>query len=93
MNADSVRRMTGAKSLMLLGAIAVLAAFMLSIKEVHRFLNTGAVIPLLLTAVIAEQVNRRNPSRAQVRGLLSGIQIVGFVLSASIMVAAGVLRQ
>ena len=55
---DGVRKVISMKALILAVAISLITIAMLSIGKDHHFLRTGAVIPLLLIAVIAEQINR-----------------------------------
>jgi hypothetical protein len=81
------------KALMLALAVLILVFSMLAVKGAHRFLSTGAVIPVLLVAVIAEQIRRRGAVRMQTSRALSVVQVSGFVLSVAMLIAAGTLRQ
>jgi hypothetical protein len=93
MTAGSLCMTNKAKVLMLAFAVSTLVFTMLTVKDAHRFLSTGAVIPFILVAVIAEQINRRGSVQMRTRRLLSAVQAVGFVLGVSMFLAAGILRQ
>jgi ABC-type Na+ efflux pump permease subunit len=82
-----------AKVLMLAFAVPTLVLAMLAFKEAHQFLVTGAVIPLLLVAITAEQINRRVAMQTRTRRVLSVVQMGGFVLGVSTFLAAGTLGQ
>jgi hypothetical protein len=78
------------KALLLAFTVLLLVFTMLAVKDAHRFLSTGAVIPLLLVATVAEQTRRKSAAPTKV---LSIVQVSGFVLSVSMLIAAGTLRQ
>jgi hypothetical protein len=78
---------------MLAFAVPTLVLTMLTVEDAHRFLSTSAVIPLILVAVIAEQIKRRGAVEMRTRRVLSVVQVVGFILGASMFLAAGILRQ
>jgi hypothetical protein len=59
MSYDGVLRKRVAKLASFAVAISIMVLVMLSMTSFHRFLTTGAVLPLLLVAIIAEQINRR----------------------------------
>ncbi len=81
------------KAVMLVFAVPILVCAMLSMKDAHRLLSTDAVIPLLLVAIIAEQIKRRGAVRMGTSRVLSAVQVSGFVLSVSMLIAAETLRQ
>jgi hypothetical protein len=93
MTAGSLRMTNKAKVLMLAFAVPTLVLAMLASKDAHRFLVSGAVIPLLLVAIIAEQINRRSAVEIRTRRILSVVQAGGFVLGVSMFLAAGALGQ
>ena len=74
-------------------AVVALVAAMITFEGAHRFVTSLAVIPLILVAVVAEQINRRAAVQRGLGRLLSAVQVLGFVLGASMFLAAGVLRH
>jgi hypothetical protein len=74
-------------------AIPTMVVVMLSMTATHRFLTTSAVLPLLLVAIMAEQINRRGFPRKQLRRVLTIVQVCSFLLSGSLLITAGILRQ
>jgi len=64
------------RALLLALAVLILVFSMLAAKGAHRFLSTDAVIPVLLVAVVAEQIKRRGAVRMQTSRALSVVQEV-----------------
>jgi hypothetical protein len=73
--------------------IVALVVVMLNVQGAHRFATSSAVMPVILVAIVAEQMNRRRGPQASGRRLLFAVQVTGFILGTSMLVAAGILRQ
>jgi hypothetical protein len=65
MNKDRLRMPKKSKAAILAFAVLILVFSMLAVKDAQRFLNTTAVIPLLLAAMVAEQIRLTGAVRMQ----------------------------